>query len=113
MSQHVQQVQDPIKRVLRTLVQVGIPSFLTLAAGFPAVADQVGIFLSPRLRVALAGVAVAITAVATFLAWLMSVPAVNGVLETVGLAGHSGNVVELDSATRAFSIPSAYADAGH
>lgn len=113
--QHVAPIQDPGVRILRTLIQVGIPSFLTLAAGFPAVAAQLGVFLSPRMQTALLGLAAAITAAATGLSWLMSVPAVNLLLGKLGLAGHSGTPVEIDSLTRAFSVPAGVADAyaGH
>jgi len=104
----VPDVLDPAKRVLRTLVQVGLPSSLTPAAGFPALAEQLGVFLSPRMRAALLGLAAAITAAATFLAWLMSIPAVNDFLGKLGLAGHSGPTVELDSLTRAYSVPAQY-----
>jgi hypothetical protein len=108
-------VQDPIKRALRTLVQTGIPSFLTLAAGFPAVAEQFGVFLSPRMRAALVALAGAITAAATLLSLLMNLPAVNYWLAKIGLAGHSGPEVEADSLTRAQMLPwlqpSAAADA--
>lgn len=110
MTDTIPQVLDSTKRVLRTVVQVAIPSFIALAAGLPILLEQAKVFVSPQLYAALVGLAAGITVVAGVLAKVMANPTVNGWLTSIGLAGHSGEQVAGDTWT---TMVAAQAPANH
>lgn len=89
MADHAQtQVEDiwyKTQRVLRTLVQVGIPAFLSFALVLPLVIDALGLPVTGGLYLWLVGFAGGVTAVATGLSRVMAIPAVNAWLVKVGL----------------------------
>lgn len=116
MSAHtvtVPEIADTARRVARTAVQVGIPSFLALAGAVPVVLqDAAQIDLSPTVRVALVGAAGLITGAAATLTRIMAIPAVNELLERVRLGGQSTVAGPLDTETRMLSL-AAVSDAAH
>ncbi|WP_216363515.1 hypothetical protein [Subtercola boreus] len=81
----VQEIWFKTQRVLRTLVQVGIPAFLAFALVLPQILAVSGIPVTSELYLWLLSVAGGITAVATGLSRVMAIPAVNLWLVKVGL----------------------------
>lgn len=83
------QTDYPWKATLRTLVQVGIPAFVTLVGILPLIIqiilDEIGEQMPDGLRLWLVGAATLLTAVATALARIMAIPAVNAFLTRWGL----------------------------
>lgn len=83
------QTDYPWKATLRTLVQVGIPAFVTLVGILPLIIqiilEELGEQMPDGLRLWLVGVAALLTAVATALARIMAIPAVNAFLTRWGL----------------------------
>ena len=83
------QTAYPWKASLRTLVQVGIPAFVTLVGVLPLIIqiilEEVGEQMPDGLRLWLVGAATLLTAVATALARIMAIPAVNAFLTRWGL----------------------------
>lgn len=83
------QTAYPWKASLRTLVQVGIPAFVTLVGVVPLIIqiilEEVGEQMPDGLRLWLVGAATLLTAVATALARIMAIPAVNAFLTRWGL----------------------------
>lgn len=73
------------QRVLRTLVQVGIPTYLTFALVLPQIIDAIGLPVDSQLYVWLIGLATGVTAVAMALTRIMAIPAVNAWLTKIGL----------------------------
>jgi|SRR5690606_13029734 len=73
------------QRVLRTIVQVGIPAFLTFALVLPQIIEALGLPVDSELRLWLLGIAGAVTAVAAALSRIMAIPAVNTWLTKIGL----------------------------
>jgi hypothetical protein len=73
------------QRVLRTIVQVGIPAFLTFALVLPQIIEALGLPVDSELRLWLLGIAGAVTAVAAALSRIMAIPAVNSWLTKIGL----------------------------
>lgn len=73
------------QRVLRTVVQVGIPAFLAFALVLPKVIEALGLPVDSKLYLWLLGVAGAVTAVAGAIARVMAIPAVNLWLTQIGL----------------------------
>jgi len=73
------------QRVLRTLVQVGIPSFLTFALVLPQIISALGLPVDSSLYLWLLTAAGVVTAVATGLSRVMAIPAVNVWLTSIGL----------------------------
>jgi hypothetical protein len=84
------QVARPWRATWRTVVQVGIPSFILLLGVLPEVLDEIvagmGDHLPPGLRAALAGTAVLITALSGTLARIAAIPRVNEALKAVKLS---------------------------
>jgi predicted naringenin-chalcone synthase len=74
-----------VQRVLRTVVQVGIPAFLTFAWVLPEIIDELGLPVDSDLRLWLLGLAAGVTAVAGALSRIMAIPAVNRWLVKIGL----------------------------
>lgn len=73
------------QRVLRSVVQVGVPAFLSFALALPAIIDALGLPVNSRLRLSLLAVAAGVTAVGAAITRVMAIPAVNGWLTQVGL----------------------------
>lgn len=73
------------QRVLRTIVQVGIPAFLGFALVLPQIIDAAGLPVDSDLRLWLVAAAAAVTAIAGGLSRVMAIPAVNKWLTSVGL----------------------------
>lgn len=83
------QVVYPWKAALRTAVQVGIPTVLTLGVVLPMiiqiVLDEFGEQMPPALRLWFLGAAGVITGIALVLTRIMAIPAVNAWLTKLGL----------------------------
>lgn len=73
------------QRVLRTIIQVGIPAFLTFALVLPQIIEALGLPVDSGLRLWLVGVAAVVTAVAAAITRVMAIPAVNAWLMKIGL----------------------------
>lgn len=73
------------QRVLRTIVQVGIPAFIAFAAVVPQIIEALGLPADSELRLWLVAVAAGITAVAAALSRVFAIPAVNRWLTRFGL----------------------------
>jgi hypothetical protein len=73
------------KRVLRTLVQTGIPAFLVFAGVLPQIIAALGLPVDSAVYLWLLAAAGVVTAVATGLARVMAIPAVNTWLTHFGL----------------------------
>lgn len=73
------------QRVLRTIVQTGVPTFLVFATVLPQVIDALGLAVDNEVRLWLLAVAAGVTAVAGALARVMAVPAVNRWLVSIGI----------------------------
>ncbi len=82
---NIQDIWFVTQRWLRTLVQVGIPAFLTFALVLPQIIDAAGLPVDGALYGWLLGAAGVITAVATGLSRIMAIPAVNAWLVKIGL----------------------------
>lgn len=85
MTVQVQEIWYASQRVLRTIVQVGIPAFIAFAAVVPQIIEALGQSVDSELRLWLIGVAASITAVAGTLAKVFAIPAVNAWLVRIGL----------------------------
>lgn len=83
------------KRVLRTLVQTIIPSFLGFAVVLPMIIEALGLPVDSELRLWLLAVAAGVTAVATGIARVMAIPAVNAWLIKIGLGSVPADAVEV------------------
>lgn len=81
----VQDIWFKSQRVLRTVVQVGIPAFLTFALALPQIINAAGLPVDGPLYLWLIGAAGVITAVAAGLTRIMAIPAVNAWLVKIGL----------------------------
>ncbi len=81
----VQDIWFKSQRVLRTLFQVGIPSFITFAAVLPVIINALGLPVDGPVYLWLIAAAGVVTAVAGALARVMAIPAVNQWLTKVGL----------------------------
>ena len=73
------------QRVLRTIVQVVIPSFLSFAVVLPLIIDASGIPVTSELYAWLIALAAGVTAVAGGISRVMAIPAVNAWLVKIGL----------------------------
>jgi len=73
------------QRVLRTLVQVGIPAFLGFALVLPMIIDAAGLPVDSSVRLWLVAAAAIVTAVAGGITRIMAIPAVNVWLTKIGL----------------------------
>lgn len=85
VSTEVQDIWWKSQRVLRTIVQTGIPTFIVFAAVLPQIIDALGLPVDNDVRLWLLAVAAGVTAVAGALARVMAVPAVNAWLVKIGL----------------------------
>lgn len=73
------------QRVLRTIVQVGIPAFITFAGVLPTIIGALGLPVDGRVYLWLLSAAGVVTAIAGALSRVMAIPAVNQWLTHVGL----------------------------
>lgn len=81
----VQDIWYKSQRVLRTVVQVGIPAFLTFALVLPQIIAALGLPVDGPVYLWLIGAAGVVTAVAGALSRVMAIPAVNTWLTKIGL----------------------------
>ena len=81
----VQDIWFKSQRVLRTVVAVGIPAFLSLALVIPQIIEALGLPITSELYGWLVAVAAGVTAVAGAITRVMAIPAVNVWLTKVGL----------------------------
>lgn len=83
------QVNYPWRAALRTAVQVGIPTLITLVAILPfiiqVVLEELGEAMPDGLRLWLLGAAGFITALATVITRIMANPTINAWLTRIGL----------------------------
>jgi len=86
------------QRVLRTIVQVGIPAFLSFALVLPLVIQALGLPVTSALYLWLLSFAAAITAVAAAITRVMAIPAVNVWLTKIGLGAIPKKEIEGDFA---------------
>jgi len=84
-TRDVQEIWFKTQRVLRTLVAVGIPAFLSFALVLPLIIDALGLPVTSGLYGWLIGAAAIVTAVAGAITRVMAIPAVNRWLTRVGL----------------------------
>lgn len=84
-STEVPPIWHKSKRVIRTIVQTGVPTFIVFAAVLPQIIDALGLPIDNDVRLWLLAVAAGVTAVAGALARVMAVPAVNAWLVKIGL----------------------------
>lgn len=98
MTSTVPAIWYATQRVLRTIVQVGIPAFLTFALVLPQIIDALGLPVDSQLRLWLVAVAAVVTAVAGALARVMAIPAVNAWLMKIGLGSVPASAVQTDAA---------------
>lgn len=73
----VQDIWYQGQRVLRTIVQVGIPAFLTFAGVLPLIIGALGLPVDSALYLWLVAAAGIVTAIAAALSRIMAIPAVN------------------------------------
>ena len=94
------------QRVLRTIVQVGIPSFLAFALVLPQIIEALGLPVDSEIRLWMVGVAAVITAIAGAISRVMAIPAVNAWLTKIGLGSvpKSAVGVETDGLTGAQDV---------
>ncbi len=88
MADHIAQAPDiwyKTQRVFRTLVQVGIPAFLTFAGVLPVIINALGLPVDGPLYLWLIAAAGVVTAIAGALSRVMAIPAVNTWLTHIGL----------------------------
>ena len=78
-------VWDATQRVLRTLVQVGVPAFIVFAGVLPQIIDALGLDVTSSVYLWLVAAAGIVTAVAAGLSRIMAIPAVNNWLTKIGL----------------------------
>ena len=84
-STDVQPIWYRSQRVIRTIVQTGVPTFIVFATVLPQVIDALGLPVDNEVRLWLLAGAAGVTAVAGALARVMAIPAVNGWLVSIGL----------------------------
>lgn len=87
MSKHlaVQDIWFKGQRVLRTIVQVGIPAFLTFAVVLPQIIQALGLPVDSGVYGWLLAAAGFVTAIAGGLSRVMAIPSVNQWLTAIGL----------------------------
>ena len=95
VSTEVQSIWFVSQRVLRTIVQTGVPTFIVFAAVLPQIIDALGLPVDNDVRLWLLAVAAGVTAVAGALARVMAVPAVNAWLVKVGLGSVPQSAVSM------------------
>lgn len=84
-SLETQDIWFKSQRVLRTIVQVGIPAFITFAAVLPTIINALGLPVDGTVYLWLLSAAGVVTAIAGALSRVMAIPAVNEWLTHIGL----------------------------
>lgn len=92
------------KRVLRTIVQTAIPSFLGFALVLPAIIEALGLPADNELRLWLLAVAAGVTAVAGAISRVMAIPAVNAWLIKIGLGSVPKDAVVVTPSTGSVAV---------
>ena len=80
------------QRVLRTIVQTGIPAFIVFAGVLPQIIGALGLDVTSKVYVWLVASAGVITAIAGGLARVMAIPAVDAWLKKIGLGSTAKDV---------------------
>lgn len=88
------------QRVLRTIVQVGIPAFITFAAVLPTIINALGLPVDGTVYLWLLSAAGVVTAVAGALSRVMAIPAVNEWLTHIGLGSEPKAVAKERAAAK-------------
>lgn len=103
----IQTIWHKGQRVLRTIVQVGIPSFLGFAVALPLIIDALGLDHSSKLYLWLVAFAAGVTAVAGALSRVMAIDSVNKFLVKIGLGSVPLSAAKLASDTEEVQDPEA------
>ncbi|NII42101.1 hypothetical protein E9228_002759 [Curtobacterium flaccumfaciens] len=88
------------QRVLRTIVQVGIPAFLTFAGVLPTIIAALGLPVDGKVYLWLVSAAAVVTAVAAGLSRVMAIPTVNEWLTKIGLGSVPKSAAERQAAAK-------------
>lgn len=105
----VDEIWFAAQRVLRTIVQVGIPAFITFAGVLPTIIDALGLPVDGKVYGVLLASAAVITAVAGALTRVFAIPAVNEFLTRFGLGSVPKSVArETAAATNQELQPAKY-----
>lgn len=99
-SLETQDIWFKSQRVLRTVVQVGIPSFITFAAVLPTIINALGLPVDGAVYLWLLSAAGVVTAVAGALSRVMAIPAVNEWLTHIGLGSEPKAVAKERAAAK-------------
>lgn len=96
----VQDIWYASQRVLRTVVQVGIPAFITFAGVLPTIINALGLPVDGTVYLWLISVAAVLTAVAAALTRVMAISAVNTWLTSIGLGSVPKSVAKEQAAAK-------------
>ena len=99
------------QRVLRTIVQVGIPAFITFAGVLPVIINALGLDVDGQVYLWLVSAAAVLTAVAGALTRVMAIPAVNEWLTHIGLGSVPKSVAKEQAAAQTQDLQPAQYDA--
>lgn len=99
------------QRVLRTIVQVGIPAFITFAAVLPTIINALGLPVDGTVYLWLLSAAGVVTAVAGALSRVMAIPAVNEWLTHIGLGSEPKAVAKERAAAKSDELQPAQYEA--
>lgn len=99
-SLETQDIWFKSQRVLRTIVQVGIPAFITFAAVLPTIINALGLPVDGTVYLWLLSAAGVVTAVAGALSRVMAIPAVNEWLTHIGLGSEPKAVAKERAAAK-------------
>jgi hypothetical protein len=101
------------QRVLRTIVQVGIPAFITFAGVLPVIINALGLDVDGQVYLWLVSAAAVLTAVAGALTRVMAIPAVNEWLTHIGLGSIPTSVAKEQAAAQSQDLQPAQYDASN
>lgn len=101
------------QRVLRTIVQVGIPAFITFAGVLPVIINALGLDVDGQVYLWLVSAAAVLTAVAGALTRVMAIPAVNEWLTHIGLGSVPKSVAKEQAAAQSQDLQPAQYDASN
>lgn len=99
------------QRVLRTIVQVGIPAFITFAGVLPVIINALDFDVDGQVYLWLVSAAAVLTAVAGALTRVMAIPAVNEWLTHIGLGSVPKSVAKEQAAAQSQDLQPAQYDA--
>jgi hypothetical protein len=92
------------QRVLRTIVQVGVPAFITFAAVLPTIINALGLPVTGAVYLWLLSAAGVVTAVAGALSRVMAIPTVNQWLTHVGLGSEPKAIAKERAAAKSSTL---------